>query len=300
MKYSRFYKKFFIFLAIIVILYFLFQNKIDKFFTDDLGLAKPKEVVLQTIDDLLAETRKNIIAPPPLKSDEDSLQSILIKSEVIKWTNVQRQKNSLSVLKENLKLDLSADIKVKDMFINQYFEHKSLSGIGVDGLVKETGYEYIIIGENLAMGNFENSERLVEAWMASPGHRENILNSKYQDIGVAVLKGVYQGRQVWMAVQHFGMPISACLKPNEDLKAEIDADEQAVSQLKINLDALRIELETQKPKSRQEVEIYNDKVNTYNYNLNQYNLFVEQIKNLINNYNTQVEIFNNCLIEAKN
>lgn len=298
MKFFETYKKFIIILLIIV-LGFLFWSIISNLLGANSKLAKPEEIILQTIDDLLAKTKENILAPPPLKSKEDFEQSNLIKSEVIKWTNLQRQQNGLSALKENSKLDLSAENKVKDMFINQYFEHQSPLGAGINNLVGDVDYKYIIIGENLAMGNFENSEKLVEAWMESPGHRENILNSKYQDIGVAVLQGVYRGEKIWMAVQHFGMPLSACPEPDKSLKSEIDTDEQAVDQLKTNLDVLREELETQKPKTKQETEIYNQKVDAYNYNLGQYNMFVDQIKNLINNYNHQVELFNSCLNAAK-
>jgi uncharacterized protein YkwD len=299
MKYPQINKKIIIFLLIIIVLYFLFQGEINKFFIKNSGLTSPEQMIFKTIDDLLAKTRENILTPPPLRGEENSEQSILIKSEVIRWTNIQRQNNGLAPLKENPKLDLSADNKVQDMFINQYFEHKSPTNVGVDGLTKDAGYEYIIIGENLAMGNFENSEKLVEAWMASPGHRENILNTKYQEIGVAVLKGVYEGEKIWMAVQHFGLPLSYCPKPNENLKTEIDEGEQLVNQLKINLDILRGELESQKPKTKKEIEIYNQKVDGYNIGLSQYNLYVEQIKNLINNYNNQIELFNNCLSDAK-
>jgi uncharacterized protein YkwD len=236
MKYPRTNKKIIIVLLIIVFVYFLFQNEINNFLTKESQLTRPKETIFKIIEDSLSKAKENISTPPPLKIEEGSEQSILIKSEVIRWTNAQRQKNGLPPLKENLKLDLSADNKTRDMFINQYFEHKSPIGIGVDGLIKEVGYEYIIIGENLAMGNFENSEKLVEAWMDSPGHRENILNVKYQEIGVAVLRGVYQGKKVWMAVQHFGLPLSYCPRPNENLKTEIDEGEQLVNQLKTSLE----------------------------------------------------------------
>ena len=183
MKYSKINKKFIIILLIVVALGFLFWNTVNKILTRNPKLAKPEEIILQTIDDLLEKAKENISAPPPLKSEEDSAQSILIKSEVIKWTNAQRQKNGLSTLKENSKLDLSADIKVKDMFINQYFEHKSPLGIGVDALAKQANYEYILIGENTKM--LRKSEKLVEAWMESQDTERKYF-SKYQDIGVAV------------------------------------------------------------------------------------------------------------------
>ena len=194
---------------------------------------------------------------------------------------------------------MNAKLKADDMFQSQYFEHVSPTGIDVDGLVKKAGYEYILIGENLAMGNFQNSEKVVEAWMNSPGHRENILNNKYKEIGVAVLEGIYNGRKIWMAVQHFGLPMSYCSKPSEQLKTEIQNSEAQINQAQGYLDILRAKIDTIKPKTQEEVDLYNQKVGEYNSDLNQYNLLAEAVKNLINNYNNQVNLFNQCLAGIK-
>ena len=70
------------------------------------------------------------------------------------------------------------------------------------------------------MGNFKNDQDLVSAWLNSPGHRANILNTRFTEIGTAVLKGFYEGREVWMAVQEFGLPLSSC--PNPDSKVKIE------------------------------------------------------------------------------
>jgi len=119
-------------------------------------------------DDLLTYNTKNI--------------KLTVKG-VIDNTNKQRALNGdLPVLKENFKLNFSAEKKLQDMFVKQYFEHNSPEGIGVGDLGLQAGYEYIIIGENLALGNFKDDASLVDAWMASPGHRANILNKKYTEI----------------------------------------------------------------------------------------------------------------------
>ena len=62
------------------------------------------------------------------------------------------------------------------------------------------------------------------AWMNSPGHRANILNPHFQEIGVAVGKGMYEGHETWIAVQSFGMPLSACPASDANLKIKIDAN----------------------------------------------------------------------------
>ena len=137
----------------------------------------------------------------------------------------------MPALLENTKLDQSAELKAQDMLKNQYFAHTSPSGMAVGNLAEKVGYEFIAIGENLALGNFENDEALVQAWMDSPGHRANILNSRYQEIGVAVLKGVFEGRTTWLAVQHFGLPLSVCPSPQEGVKLTIDANQNKIDEI---------------------------------------------------------------------
>src|SRR6185369_15716694 len=118
--------------------------------------------------------------------------------------------SGLPALKENALLDKAAKKKLDDMFAQQYFEHINPQGKGPSDLAKSVGYDYIAIGENLALGNFKNDAELVQAWMDSPGHRANILNKQYTEIGVAVGQGTYEGKKTWLAVQEFGRPTSSC------------------------------------------------------------------------------------------
>ena len=101
------------------------------------------------------------------------------------------------------------------MFEKEYFEHKSPSGIGASDIAHDVGYEFILVGENIALGNFDGDEALVQAWMDSPGHRANILNKRYTEIGIAAEKGLYQGKMMWLAVQIFARPMSLCQNPNQ-------------------------------------------------------------------------------------
>ncbi len=142
------------------------------------------------------------VAPTAMPSDE----SLLSGSKVIQQTNLERQKAGLAPLIENEKLNKAALAKAQDMLSKQYFAHVSPDGVGLVELLNSVGYIYQTAGENLAYGNFNNENKIVDGWMASPGHRANILNSKYTQIGVAVIKGIYQGKRVWMAVQEFGTP----------------------------------------------------------------------------------------------
>jgi len=239
--------------------------------------------------------QKREIAPSPLKViKEEKPEVILTQKGIIEWTNKQREKYNLPPLKENQLLDKTALFKVEDMFENQYFAHQSPSGEGVSDLAKKFGYDFLLIGENLAMGNFSSDEDLVLAWMESPGHRENILNEKYQEIGVAVKKGIFEGKEVWIAVQHFGLPSSFCPQPNLSLKEKIEENKKQISELEKELLILKSEIKESKGWQRGEIL---QKIDQYNELVSKYNSLVEETKNLIDRYNFQVNSFNQCLSE---
>lgn len=245
----------------------------------------------KNINDVIQETGKQIITPPPLISEKENDKSSLTKSGVIQQTNSQRAKYGLPALKESTVLDNSAAAKVEDMFLNQYFAHESPSGYGVKDFAENAGYQFIIIGENLALGNFENDSDLVSAWMDSPGHRANILNEDFSEIGVWVKRGVYNGKTTWLAVQHFGKPLSSCPQPDASLKFKIESNRNELSYLQDSLGALKTEIETTKPRFR---DLYNQKIEEYNTLVAQYNLLADKTKTMIEEYNLQVKKFNDC------
>src|SRR3989338_446082 len=76
------------------------------------------------------------------------------------------------------------------------------------------------------MGDFKNSQDVVDAWMASPDHRDNILNNQYMDIGVSAKRGMFEGREVWIAVQHFGLSAEVCPVLNNNLEKEISVSKK--------------------------------------------------------------------------
>lgn len=234
--------------------------------------------------------------PGPLRKDVDDEGSQLSVSGAIAETNRHRREAGLPELSENTLLNIAAQKKVDDMFARQYFEHDSPSGEGAGELVTETGYEFIVVGENLALGNYKDDKVLVQAWMDSPGHRENILKPSYTEIGIAVAKGTFEGRDTWLAVQHFAKPLSACPNINESLKEQIDSNNIKLDNLKIDLESRKKDLEN-KPTTREESDVYNKKVDEYNALVGEYNTLLENTKSLVASYNSQVQSFNEC---AKN
>lgn len=121
-------------------------------------------------------------------------------------TNKERQKQNLPALRYNSLLSESAAAKARDMFAKNYWAHSSPNGESPWDFFRDAGYQYSIAGENLAK-DFYDTESLLKAWMNSPTHRANIINSKYQEIGIGVVNGLLNGLKTTLVVEHFGTPI---------------------------------------------------------------------------------------------
>ncbi len=243
------------------------------------------------IGSVITEVGKEIFTPPPLKIGGESNKVVLLKSKIIAETNLQREENGLPALAENEMLADAAAEKASDMFKKQYFEHVSPDGIGPAQLVQSYGYKYITTGENLILGNFESEKEVVASWMASPGHRANILNNRYTEIGVSVIKGTYNRETVWIGVQEFGLPLSACTEPNPSLKNQIDSYKTQLDNLSLEIDAKRNEINNTNPRSAH----YSQLIDEYNQLVSNYNSLAEETKQFISQYNAQVNDFNQCV-----
>lgn len=134
------------------------------------------------------------------------ITSTVDQQELIRLTNVERVKKGLRELHENEKLNQAALEKGRNMFEENYWSHYSPSGLDPWGFIASAGYKFSYAGENLAR-NFYKSDEIVNAWMDSPSHRANLLNSHYQEIGIAVLEGTLKGQQTILVVQEFGSPV---------------------------------------------------------------------------------------------
>ncbi len=251
---------------------------------------KVEDLKSANVGEIILEVQKQVLTAVPLNVGGENNDAVLLKSKIILETNKQRTANGLKELLENNYLNNSATAKANDMFLKQYFEHISPDGVSPGDLVSKYGYEYLLTGENLILGNFENEAELVQAWMDSPGHRENILNAGYTEIGVSVIKGEYKGESVWIAVQEFGLPISACTKPSEDLKNQIDLKQIEIDQLMSSITAKKEEIE----KTNKNSAHYNQMIADYNEMIKRYNLLAEELKSIVKIYNNQVNEFNNC------
>ena len=137
--------------------------------------------------------------------------------EVIRLTNEKRATAGLVPLKLNSTLSQAAQAKGVDMLNKDYWAHAAPNGAQPWKFFIDFGYQYRYAGENLAR-DFSNASSAVDAWMASPSHKENLLSPKYKEIGIGVVEGDLAGVDTTIIVQFFGatyadtVPISPVAK----------------------------------------------------------------------------------------
>lgn len=105
------------------------------------------------------------------------------EQRVIDLVNQRRAQNGLSPLKANWQLSRVARMKSQEMHDKHYFSHTSPTYGSPFTMMNNFGIHFTAAGENIAMGQ-TTPEAVMNAWMNSPGHRANILNSSYTQIGV--------------------------------------------------------------------------------------------------------------------
>lgn len=123
--------------------------------------------------------------------------------QLLSDTNAKRAEAGLSPVTLNSTLSEAAAAKASDMFAHNYWAHNSPQGKTPWDFIVGSGYKYTLAGENLAK-NFQTSGGVVDAWMASPSHRANLLKPGYQDVGFAVVNGILNGEETTLVVQMFG------------------------------------------------------------------------------------------------
>jgi uncharacterized protein YkwD len=127
--------------------------------------------------------------------DENSIESLV---------NVDRQKQGLPALKHSELLRESACDKLADMVQKGYWAHTSPTGKEPWYFITQVGYIYNNAGENLAYDQYSETE-VVDDWMASKGHRDNMLGS-YTEQGICSIKAEYLGKDETLTVQHLATP----------------------------------------------------------------------------------------------
>ncbi|MDY7023660.1 MAG: CAP domain-containing protein [Cyanobacteriota bacterium] len=103
--------------------------------------------------------------------------------QVVELTNDFRGENGLSPLSFDSQLANAAQIHTENMAFQDFFSHDGIDGSDVGDRVLDAGYSFSRAGENIAAG-YTTAESVVQGWIDSPGHRANLLNPDYTEIGV--------------------------------------------------------------------------------------------------------------------
>ena len=140
----------------------------------------------------------NLIYPGQVLTIPQEDSSVLaFENEVIRLVNEQRAKNGLKALTANWELSRVARYKSQDMVDNRYFSHTSPTYGTPFQMIKAFGLSYRTAGENIAYGQ-RTPQAVVNAWMNSSGHRANILNASYTQIGVGYVSNGHYWTQLFI------------------------------------------------------------------------------------------------------
>jgi uncharacterized protein YkwD len=120
--------------------------------------------------------------------------------QILDLVNQERAKVGADSLKINEQLDQAADLHTQDQANMNTMSHNGSNGSTMGERIQNAGYQYSTVGENVAAG-YLDAEAVVAAWMGSDGHRANILNDSFEELGVGY--GVSDdGTTYW--TQNFG------------------------------------------------------------------------------------------------
>ena len=137
-----------------------------------------------------------------------------VRARVVELVNVARSRGrkcgserfaAAPSLRVSRPLNEAAADHARDMARRKYFEHRGRDGSQPKDRVLRAGYRPRLSGENIAYGP-ESAEEVVAGWLDSPGHCANIMDPRFEDIGVGLATGRKRGQIYW--VQTFGAPIS--------------------------------------------------------------------------------------------
>lgn len=125
------------------------------------------------------------------------------QDELLTYTNRERLNLKLPALQANDRLAEAAELKARDILERQYWAHNAPDGTTPWHWYRKVNYRYDYAGENLAKG-FNDAGAVVDAWMNSKEHRDNMLSPFYEEVGFAAVSGELQGESTQIVVAMYG------------------------------------------------------------------------------------------------
>ncbi|AEV69732.1 SafA/ExsA family spore coat assembly protein [Acetivibrio clariflavus] len=189
-----------------LIFLFIFIFSVNAFAQSQTYIVKPGDTMWKIASKFQVGTSEIIAANPQIKNPDliypgqkitiPNLDDVkALENEVIRLVNVERAKAGLPQLTQNWQLSRVARYKSQDMIDKGYFAHNSPTYGSPFKMMESFGIRYSAAGENIAMGQ-QSPSQVMNAWMNSPGHRNNILSPSFTQIGVGLAKDK-NGRMYW-------------------------------------------------------------------------------------------------------
>ena len=162
---------------------------LNKHLFDDLNLIHPNDEVDLPNNDH-GQTTNNHSSGDNIEDGNDIIQEVESDQalEVLRLVNAERKKQGLNELVLNHTLNGIATKKAEDMRDNNYFSHQSERYGSPFEMLQSFGVKYSSAGENIAAGQ-KTAQDVMNDWMNSSGHRANILNKNYTELGVGYVEG---------------------------------------------------------------------------------------------------------------
>lgn len=163
--------------------------RLNRHFVDQ-NLIHPNDQIKLPAKDTGITTTENSNTDNIQSGNNSAIQSDVSQqaNEVLQLVNAERSKQGLKSLTLSTNLTLIANEKSKDMAVKNYFSHTSPTYGSPFQMLQHFGVKYRTAGENIAAGQ-RTSKEVMNAWMNSSGHRANILNPNYTELGVGYYKG---------------------------------------------------------------------------------------------------------------
>ncbi|RYD06194.1 hypothetical protein N752_04715 [Desulforamulus aquiferis] len=120
-----------------------------------------------------------------------------LQKQVVDLVNVERAKQGLKPVVAKQDLTQVAQLKAQDMLQKKYFSHTSPTYGSPFDMMRKHGISYTAAGENIAMGQ-RTAEQVMKDWMNSPGHRANILNANFNELGVGITQSYNGYGYIWV------------------------------------------------------------------------------------------------------
>ncbi|MFE0464292.1 CAP domain-containing protein, partial [Kitasatospora sp. NPDC058965] len=140
-------------------------------------------------------------SPAPTRRDSGTPTVAGWAQQVLDLVNTQRAQHGCGAVTANSKLQQAAQHQSDDMAARNFFDHTNPDGAGPQQRIDAVGYQWSSWGENIARGQADPGT-VMDSWMNSPGHRANILNCSFKELGVGIHLG--PGGPWW--TQDFGSP----------------------------------------------------------------------------------------------